>query len=73
MAENARDVKSVMERNIKALKLRPAIGQGTATTTVRLRSGVTCDIEDGGWKLIADESVGDGGAGLARGWRLAEV
>jgi uncharacterized OsmC-like protein len=37
---------------------------GTATTKVSIRSGVTCDIEDGGWKLIADESVGDGGAGL---------
>ena len=59
-----KDLKTILERNIKALKLRPSVGQGTATTTVRVRSGVTCDIEDGGWKLVADESTGDGGAGL---------
>ena len=60
----AKDIKTIQERNIKALKLRPSVGQGTATTTVRVRSGVTCDIEDGGWELVADEMPGDGGAGL---------
>ncbi len=63
MAGN-RDLKSAIERNQKALALRPSIGRGTATTTVRVRSGVTCDIEDGQWKLVADEMPGDGGAGL---------
>ncbi|MDP2673627.1 MAG: OsmC family protein [Dehalococcoidia bacterium] len=61
---NSGNLKTIQERNIKALKLRPSIGQGTATTIVRVRSGVTCDIEDGGWKLVADEMPGDGGAGL---------
>jgi uncharacterized OsmC-like protein len=60
----ASELKTIIERNQKALRLRPSIGMGTATTKVSIRSGVTCDIEDGGWKLIADESVGDGGAGL---------
>jgi len=65
MATETKDnIKSVHERNKKAMRLRPSVGQGTATTTVRIRSGVTCDIEDGGWKLVADEGVGDGGAGL---------
>jgi uncharacterized OsmC-like protein len=59
-----KNLKSILERNIKAIRLRPSIGQGTATTTVRVRNGVTCDIEDGDWKLVADEGVGDGGAGL---------
>jgi uncharacterized OsmC-like protein len=59
-----RSFREIIERNQKALRLRPSIGRGTATTTVRVRSGVTCDIEDGPWKLIADESEGDGGAGL---------
>ena len=63
MAE-AKDLKTIQERNIKALKLRPSVGQGTATTTVRVRGGVTCDIEDGSWKLVSDEMPGDGGAGL---------
>ena len=64
MVSSTRDLKTAFERNLKALKLRPAISRGTATTVVRVRDGVTCDIEDGGWKLVADESPGDGGAGL---------
>jgi len=58
------DLKTIQERAIKALQLRPSVGQGTATTRVRVRGGVTCDIEDGPWKLVADEMPGDGGAGL---------
>jgi uncharacterized OsmC-like protein len=63
MAESA-DLKTALERHIKAIKLRPSAGRGTATTTVKIRSGVTCDVADGGWKLVADEGPGDGGAGL---------
>ncbi len=64
MAEKPKDLKSIMERNKKALMLRPNIGQGTATTTVRIRDGLTADIEDGQWKLVGDEGPGDGGNGL---------
>ncbi len=60
----AKDLKTSIERSIRALSLRPNVGQGSATTTVKVRSGVTCDIEDGSWKLVADEMPGDGGAGL---------
>src|SRR5205085_3186946 len=60
----AKDLKTALERTRKAVELRPAIGRGTATTVVKVRSGVTCDIEDGSWKLVADEMPGDGGAGL---------
>ena len=56
-------IKVAIERNQKALRLRPSIGRGTATTTVRVRDGITCDIEDGKWILVADESTSDGGAG----------
>jgi uncharacterized OsmC-like protein len=31
-------------------------------TTVRVRDGLTCDIEDGRWKLVADEDRGWAGA-----------
>ena len=58
------DLKSIVERKMTAIRLRPSIGQGTATTTVRVRDGVTCEIEDGQWKLVADEMPGDGGGGL---------
>jgi uncharacterized OsmC-like protein len=61
---DSKDMKTIIERNIKAIRLRPSVGQGTATTIVRVRDGVTCDIEDGQWKLVADEGSGDGGAGL---------
>jgi uncharacterized OsmC-like protein len=61
---DARDLKSITERNQEALRLRPSIGKGTATTKVVVRGGLTCDIEDGQWKLVADEMPGDGGAGL---------
>ena len=65
MAMTSEELKAHLERNVKALKLRPAIGQGTATTIVRTRNGsVTCEIEDGSWKLVADEMPGDGGDGL---------
>jgi uncharacterized OsmC-like protein len=61
----SRGFKTAIERNQKALRLRPSIGKGTATTTARVRNGsTTCDLEDGRWKLVADESEGDGGAGL---------
>lgn len=64
MAEKTVDLKSLIDRNKKVLALRPSIGQGTATTTVRIRDGLTADIEDGQWKLVGDESPGDGGNGL---------
>ena len=61
--EKIEATKNAAERNIKAISLRPSIGQGTAVTKVRVRDGCTADIEDGGWKLVADESVKDGGNG----------
>lgn len=56
-------LQKAMDRNLKALDLRPSIGRGTAVTKVRIRNACTAEIEDGGWKLIADESVKDGGNG----------
>jgi uncharacterized OsmC-like protein len=49
------EIKRALERNVKAITLRPSAGQGTAVTKVRLRDGLACDVEDGGWKLVADE------------------
>ena len=56
-------LRTAVERNIKAIRLRPSVGQGTAVTKVTIRDGCTADIEDGGWKLVCDESVKDGGNG----------
>ena len=56
-------LKSAVDRNIKAIGMRPSIGQGTAVTRVRIRGACTAEIEDGGWQLVSDESVKDGGNG----------
>ena len=48
---------TAIERSEKALTLRPAFGQRTAVTRVRVRAGLACDIEDGRWKLTVDRAV----------------
>jgi len=58
------DLKTIFESSIEHIRAHPADGQGTAVTTTRIRSGVTCDIEDSDWKLVVDEMPGDGGSGL---------
>jgi uncharacterized OsmC-like protein len=60
---DAERIKAAYERNQEAIRLRPSIGQGTAVTKVRVRDGMACDIEDGPWKLVADEDRGSGGNG----------
>jgi uncharacterized OsmC-like protein len=57
-------IKTAFERNARALELRPAIGRNTAVTRVRLREGLTCDVEEGPWKLVADMGEKHGGANL---------
>jgi uncharacterized OsmC-like protein len=54
-------IRTAFERNARAVTLRPAIGQGTAVTRVRIRCGLTCDIEDGRWTFTADMSEKSGG------------
>ena len=55
------DIKTALERNVKAVSLRPAVGQGTAVTVARLRDGLACDISDGPWTLTAGMSAKYGG------------
>jgi uncharacterized OsmC-like protein len=55
------EIKTVLDRNVRALGLRPSIGQGTAVTKVRLREGLACQIEEGSWQLTADMSEKSGG------------
>jgi uncharacterized OsmC-like protein len=58
------ELKSRHERNARAMALRPARGQGTATTTARLRPGsLACEISDGPWSLVVDVSRDEGGEG----------
>lgn len=44
-------IKTALERNVKVMTARPAVGQGTAVTRVTLNPGLACDVEDGRWKF----------------------
>jgi len=53
-------IKTAVERTIKALTLKPALGKGTGVSKVSITNGLTCEIQEGDWKFKADmpESVG---------------
>lgn len=59
------DIKIALERNVKAVSLRPSVGQGTAVTRVRLGADLCCDIQDGNWTLKAGMTEKYGGDGSA--------
>ena len=60
MGESAQ-VKKDGRRTRKGVSLRQSVGQGTAITKVGVRDGLTCDIEDGDWKLTVDMDKVSGG------------
>jgi uncharacterized OsmC-like protein len=55
------DIRTALERNVKAVTLRPSVGQGTAVTRVRLREGLACDITEGPWTITAGMTEKYGG------------
>ncbi|MCB0622085.1 MAG: OsmC family protein [Saprospiraceae bacterium] len=57
------EIKAAFDRKVNALSLRPYVGQGTARTSVRIVDGLSCEIQDGPWKLFADMSARSGGNG----------
>ena len=56
-----KQIKQSLERVSRVLRERPAAAKGTSTTTVRVRDGLTCDIEEGPWKLTIDMPRNVGG------------
>lgn len=54
-------IKTAFERNGRAIELRPAVGQKTAITKVRLVDGLHVEAEEGRWKLSCDASEKTGG------------
>jgi len=54
-------IKTAFERQSKALELRSGIGKGTAVTKVKIKNGLTCEIEEGTWKMVADMNPKWGG------------
>jgi uncharacterized OsmC-like protein len=58
------EIKTAFERSEKILSIRPARGHETVVTKVRIRRGLTCEIEEGPWKLVADMPEKAGGHDL---------
>jgi len=56
------NLKHAFERIEALLERSPERGRDTAVTSVRLTEGLTCRIEDGPWKLVADMAKNVGGA-----------
>ena len=54
-------LREILERNAKAVSLRPSVGQFTGRTKARLRPGLECEIEDGVWRLTVGMSEKGGG------------
>ena len=44
-------VKSAIERNVKVITARPAVGRGQAVTRVTLKPGLACEVQEGAWTL----------------------
>ena len=58
-------IKTAIQRTKKALTLKPALGKGTGVSKVRITNGLTCEIQEGNWKMNADMPTGVGGDGSA--------
>jgi uncharacterized OsmC-like protein len=58
---DAEVIKTAIERNVKAVSLRPSVGQGTAVTRARLTPGLSCEIEEGPWRFTVGMSAKYGG------------
>ena len=62
---NNEDIRSALERNVKAVSLRPAVGQNTARTRVRLKPGLECELTEGPWTMTV--AMGQKSGGTAAG------
>ncbi len=60
-------IREALERNAKAIQLRPSIGLRTGRTTVRLKPGLECEVEDGTWKLTVGMGPNSGGSNAGPG------
>lgn len=61
MMEPPETIRSAIERNARAVALRPAVGQGTAKTLVRLKPGLACEVVEGNWTFMVGMSAKSGG------------
>ncbi len=55
-------IRTSLEGKARGLAAHPAEGRGTAISRVRLREGLTCDVQEGDWKLVVSMPQAIGGA-----------
>ncbi len=55
-------IRTAIDRARTALTRMDSVGRGTARTRARVRHGLTCEIEDGRWNLLADMPEKAGGS-----------
>ena len=60
--EDIEAIRSALERNARAVALRPSVGQGTAKTLVRLKPGLACEVVEGNWTFMVGMSPKSGGS-----------
>jgi len=58
---NNDEIRTIIERNVKAVTLRPSIGQHTGKTKVRLKPGLECEVVEGPWRLTVAMGEKSGG------------
>jgi uncharacterized OsmC-like protein len=59
---NIDSVKTAVERTVKALTLKPALGRSTGHSTVTVKDGLTCEVVEGPWRFVVDMPTSVGGA-----------
>lgn len=62
LPQNAEAIRSALERNDRAVSLRPSVGRGTAITRVSWRGGLTCEVTEGPWRFAVGMTEKYGGA-----------
>ena len=62
-------IKLAVERSTKALSLKPSLGLGTGVSKTKIKNGLTCEVEEGKWRFLADmpESIGGNAQGPTPG------
>jgi len=60
--ESQQKIKEAVSRSIKALSLKPSMGLGTGISRTKIRNGLSCEISEGNYKLIADMPASVGGS-----------
>ena len=60
-------IKEAWDRMVSLLTKRPSAARGTSATTVRLTDGLRCTVEEGSWRMTADQPAEYGGGDAGPG------